>query len=351
MSKRVLMKGNEAAAAGAIAGGCRQFYGYPITPQNQIPEYMSLHLPEVGGVYLQAESEVAAINMCYGAAATGARVMTSSSSPGIALMQEGLSYILGAELPVVVINICRGGPGLGNIGPAQSDYFIMTRGSGHGDGTGLCLAPYSVQELHVLTAEAFDLAERYRMPVYVYADAILGQMLEACTPLPWDPPTPRELDWAIGGDRRGRPRRIVNSLYIEHDEMEQQCHKIMARHQEAALNDTRWVEYGHEEPELLLCAYGICARVGETVVDWAAAEGLKIRLVRPVTLVPFPTEPLRQWAERVRQVLTLELSMGQLVEDVRLAVEGRCPVHLCSRTGGNFLTPEEVMSKVRELVR
>jgi 2-oxoglutarate ferredoxin oxidoreductase subunit alpha len=351
MSKRVLMKGNEAAAAGAIAGGCRQFYGYPITPQNQIPEYMSLHLPEVGGVYLQAESEVAAINMCYGAAATGVRVMTSSSSPGISLMQEGLSYILGTELPMVIINICRGGPGLGNIGPAQSDYYIMTRGSGHGDGSGLCLAPYSVQELHDFTAEAFDLAETYRLPVYVYADAILGQMLEACTLRPWGPPPVHELDWNIGGERQGRERRVVNSLYIEHDDMEEVCRRIMARQREAAAKETRWAEYGHEEPDLLLAAYGICARVGETVVGWAAEKGWKLRLLRPITLAPFPTEPLRQWASKVQQVLTLELSMGQFIDDVRLAVEGRCPVHLCNRSGGNFLTPEEVMEKVNELMK
>lgn len=355
MSERTLIKGNEAAAWGAIAGGCRQFFGYPITPQNQIPEFMAEHMPEVGGIYLQAESEVAAINMVYGAAATGARVMTSSSGPGIALMQEGLSYIVGARLPCVIVNIQRGGPGLGNIGPSQSDYFMATRGAGHGDGSGLTFAPYSVQELHDWTMKAFDIAERYRTPVTILGDGILGQMQEPCRLAPWDKspnplgdPTER-FDWAVGGAREGRERRIVNSLYINLDALEEHNHVIFDSYAEATRNEVVWHEYGHEEPDLLLCAYGISARVCETAIQWAAETGLKLRLLRPVSLYPFPTAPLREWADRVKRIVTVELSMGQLVQDVRLAVEGRCPVDLVSRVGGCFLTPEEVLEKVKEL--
>jgi 2-oxoglutarate ferredoxin oxidoreductase subunit alpha len=350
MSDRVLMKGNEACCHGAIAGGCRYFFGYPITPQNQIPEYMSLYLPEVGGVYLQAESELAAINMVYGAAATGVRVMSSSSGPGISLMQEGLSYMIGSELPCVIVNVCRGGPGLGNIAAAQSDYFLATRGAGHGDGSGLTFAPYSVQEMHDHTARAFAVAERYRMPVTVLADAILGQMAEPCRLAPWgDPPQP-DFDWSIGGPRLGRERRVINSLYVDPEVLDAQNRLITARLEQAARDETEWQEYGHEAPDLLLCAYGICARVAETVVDWAAEQGLKVRLLRPVSLLPFPTEPIRAWAERVKRVLVVELSMGQFVQDVRLAVEGRCPVHLQARTGGVLLTPEDVLAEVASLM-
>jgi 2-oxoglutarate/2-oxoacid ferredoxin oxidoreductase subunit alpha len=345
------MKGNEAACHGAIAGGCRYFFGYPITPQNQIPEYMALHLPEVGGVYLQAESELAAINMVYGAAATGVRVMTSSSSPGVALMQEGLSYMIGSELPCVVINVCRGGPGLGNIAAAQSDYFMATRGAGHGDGSGLVFAPYSVQEMHDLTAQAFAVAEKYRTPVTVLADGILGQMAEPCRLQPWGEAPDQQFDWAIGGHRHGRERRVVNSLFVDPQGLDAHNQQIFARYQQAVAEVTSWQEYGHEEPDLLLCAYGICGRVAETVVDWAAAQGLKLRLLRPVSLLPFPSAPLRSWAERVRGIMVVELSMGQFVQDVRLAVEGRCPVHLQQRTGGVLLTPEDVLAEVGRVMR
>lgn len=346
LPERVLMKGNEAAAHGAIAGGCRHFFGYPITPQNQIPEFMALHLPEVGGVYLQAESEVAAINMVMGAAATGVRVMTSSSGPGIALMQEGLSYIVGMELPCVIVNVCRGGPGLGNIAAAQSDYFLATRGAGHGDGAGLVVAPYSVQEMHDLTAGAFPLAERYRTPVTVLADGILGQMIEPCELGSWDLVPYERGDWTIGGARQGRPRRIINSLYVDPDDLNAHNERLFARYAQAAAEATAWEEYGHDEPDLLLCAYGICARVAETVVDWGQERGLRLRLVRPITLLPFPTAVLRDWAARVQRMLVCELSMGQFVQDVRLAVEGRCPVHLLQRTGGVLLTPEMVLDEV-----
>jgi len=351
VSERVIMNGNEACAWGAIAGGCRHFFGYPITPQNQIPEFMARHMPEVGGVYLQAESELAAINMVYGAAAAGARVMTSSSSPGISLMQEGLSYMIGAELPCVIVNVVRGGPGLGNIAPAQSDYFLTTRGCGHGDGSGLSFAPYSVQELHDWTGKAFDIAFRYRTPVTILADAILGQMQEPCTRAPWGDPPPIEADWCVGGVRGDRPRNIINSLYTVPDEMEAKNLTIFERYREAAERETVWEEYGHDEPDILLCAYGISARVCETAADWAGEAGLKARLLRPVSLCPFPTAPVRAWSERVKMILVAEMSMGQFIQDVQLAVAGRCPVELVSRTGGNFLTPEEVLAKIQALLQ
>lgn len=350
MSERVLMEGNHAAAEGAIAGGCRFFFGYPITPQNQIPEYMSGRLPEVGGVFVQAESEVAAINMVYGAAAAGGRVMTSSSSPGISLMQEGLSYIIGAELPCVVINMVRGGPGLGNIGAAQSDYWLATRGAGHGDGRHLVYAPYSVQELHDLTAGAFDVAERYRSPVMILGDAYLGTMLEPCRLRPVsETPSGYDFGWTVGSGLAGRERHIVNSLYTNLPEMEQVNLRIARRYEEAAACETRWEEYGAEEPDVLLCAYGISARICETAVDWAIERGVAARLLRPITLFPFPSAALAALAERVRHCMVVELSLGQFMEEVRLAVEGRCPVSLISRTGGMVFTPEEVLESMLEV--
>ena len=350
MSKRTIMNGNEACAWGAIAGGCRHFFGYPITPQNQIPEFMARHMPEIGGVYLQAESEVAAINMCYGAAAAGARVMTTSSSPGISLMQEGISYMIGAELPCVLVNAVRGGPGLGNIGPSQSDYFLTTRGGGHGDGAGLSFAPYSVQELHDWTARAFEIAFRYRTPVTILSDAIIGQMQEPCELAPWGDVEPPECDWCVGGSRAGRQQHVINSLYVDLQELESINHRIFARYEEARQHEIVWHEYGHEEPDILVCAYGISARVCETAVDWAAEAGIKARLLRPVSVVPFPVEPIARWSGRVKRILVAEMSMGQFIQDVQLAVEGRCPVELVSRVGGCFLTPEEVLSRLRSLI-
>ncbi len=349
MSKRVLLRGNEATAEGAIAAGCRFFFGYPITPQNKIPEYMAQHLPEVGGVYLQAESELAAINMVYGAAAAGARVMTSSSSPGISLMQEGLSYIVGAEVPCVVVNMVRGGPGLGNIGPAQSDYWLATRGAGHGDGRCLTYAPYSVQELYDWVGKAFEIAERYRAPVMILADAILAQMMEPCRLRPRAEPPPLDKPWTIGGDSSTRHRNIINSLYVDHDEMEEVNRRIQARYQQAMRDDLYYVESGADDPEILVVAYGISARVCETAVERANQAGVRCRLLRPISLFPFPSARLAEWAAQVRRILVVELSMGQFVEDVRLAVEGRCPVELLNRTGGNVVTPEDVTTKLLDM--
>ncbi|MCD6360216.1 MAG: 3-methyl-2-oxobutanoate dehydrogenase subunit VorB [Armatimonadetes bacterium] len=347
----VLVNGNEATAEGAIAGGCRFFFGYPITPQNKIPEYMSEQLPLIGGTYLQAESEVAAINMVFGAASAGARVMTTSSSPGISLMQEGLSYMTGAELPCVLVNMVRGGPGLGNIGPAQSDYWLATRGCGHGDGRCITLTPSSVQELHDFTARAFEIADRYRNPTMVLADALLANMMEPCRMLPRRELPPPDRPWAVGPREDGRERNIVTSLYIDFDELEAVALRQEERYRQAAEEITEWDEYGDDEPELLVCAYGISARICETAVDEALAEGLRVRLINPKTVFPFPTAPIREWAERVAGVLVVELSMGQFIEDVKLAVEGRCPVQLIAHSGGNMPWVSEVVRRLMEMAR
>ena len=347
---RVLMKGNEAVSEGAIAGGCRFFFAYPITPQNQIPEYMARHLPEVGGLFLQAESEIGAIQMAFGASAAGARVMTSSSGPGISLKQEGLSYLIGARLPVVVCDIARGGPGLGNIGPSQQDYYLATRVAGHGGGHCLVLAPASVQELYDMAYEAFDLADEYRNPVMILGDALLGQMMEPLTPKERRTDLGPAKDWAVGGPRHGRPARLANSLYAFEPDLEANCRAIQEAYDRAAAEITRWEEYGHDEPEVALVAYGTSARVSQTVADWANDEGLRVRLLRPQTLFPFPYAALKALGQRVRGVLVVEMSMGQLVDDVRLAVEGACPVRHFGRTGGVLHSPEEVLQELKGFV-
>lgn len=350
--ERVLITGNEATAEGAIAAGCRHFFGYPITPQNKIPEYMSDHLPPIGGVYLQAESEVAAINMVYGAAAAGARAMTTSSSPGISLMQEGLSYMLGAELPGVIVNMVRGGPGLGNVGPAQSDYWQATRGAGHGDGRCLTLTPYSVQELHDFTAAAFEIADRYRNPVCVLADAILASMMEPCELIPRSDLPPPDRPWAVGPHEPGsRERNIVNSLWVDFDLMEAVNLRIEERYRQAAEEITAWEEFGADEPEVVLCAYGICARICETAVIRAEEQGLALRLVRPKTVFPFPYAAYAAWADRVQGMLVVEMSMGQFIEDIQLAALGRCPVELLGRAGGHMMTVDDVVTRARALAR
>ena len=346
-----LINGNEATAEGAICGGCRHFFGYPITPQNKIPEYMSDQLPLIGGVYLQAESEVAAINMVYGASAAGARVMTTSSSPGISLMQEGLSYMIGSELPCVVVNMVRGGPGLGNIAVSQGDYWMATHGGGHGDGRMITLTPSTVQEMHDFTARAFDIADRYRAPTMILADALLANMMESCRLLPRRELPPPERPWAVGPRDDECERRVINSLYVDFDVLEGLNERIVERYALAAEEITDWDEYGHEDPDLLVCAYGISARICETAVDHALEAGLRVRLLNPKTVFPFPTAPIRALAERVKATLVVELSTGQFVEDVRLAVEGRCPVEFLGRTGGNMPWASEVTARLVEMSR
>jgi 2-oxoglutarate ferredoxin oxidoreductase subunit alpha len=343
------MKGNEAACEGAIAGGCRYFFGYPITPQNEIPEYMALHLPPLGGVYLQAESEVAAINMVFGAAAAGVRVMTSSSGPGISLMQEGLSYIIGARLPCVIVDICRGGPGLGNIATSQSDYWLATRGAGHGDGRCITFSPGTIQELYDLCRDAFEIADRYRHPVMVLSEAALGQMMESVALGPRDAYTLPPKDWSVGGVRAGRSRQVINSLYAQPPDLAEQNRLLAELYEQITREQTRWVERGSDDPELLLVAYGVPARCCETAMELVAEGGLRTRLVRPISLFPFPYAPIRAWAAVAPRTLVVEASIGQLVEDVRMAVGDRSEVSLLAKLGGLMITPEEIAAKIEEV--
>ncbi|NPV52288.1 MAG: 3-methyl-2-oxobutanoate dehydrogenase subunit VorB [Firmicutes bacterium] len=344
------MKGNEAIAEAAIRGGCKFFFGYPITPQNEIPEYMSRRLPEVGGVYLQAESEVAAINMVYGAAAAGARVMTSSSSPGISLKQEGLSYIAACELPCVVVNMMRGGPGLGGIQPSQSDYFQATKGGGHGDYRLIVFGPASVQEAADITAEAFSIADYYRNPVMILGDGALGQMME---PVEFRPVEERELSpktWAVTGSRGRRPN-IITSLELEPALLEKLNLRLAAKYEKIGRELVRFDTYRLEDAHWAIVAYGMMARVARAAVDKARARGIKAGLFRPISLFPFPSTPLAKVAEQVRGFLAVEMSMGQMVEDVKLAVLGRRPVHFYGRAGGIVPTAQEILQALEGLVR
>ncbi|HIU99728.1 MAG TPA: 3-methyl-2-oxobutanoate dehydrogenase subunit VorB [Candidatus Stercoripulliclostridium merdipullorum] len=346
-----LMKGNEAIAEAAIRGGCRAFFGYPITPQNEIPEYLSKRLPEVGGVFIQSESEVAAINMVYGAAGSGARAMTSSSSPGISLKQEGISYICGAELPCVIVNMVRGGPGLGGIQPAQSDYFQAVKGGGHGDYHMLVYGPGTVQEAVDLIYDAFDKADQYRMPVMILGDGMLGQIMEAVEiPEFKDPATFPKKEWATDGTGFGANRRIINSLYIEPDVLEEINHRLFARYAELAEKELKYEAYMCDDAEVVLVAYGTVARISKSAVHTLREMGIKAGLFRPVTLYPFPEKQIAALAakESVKRFVTIELSMGQMIEDVRLAVNGAKPVSFFGRTGGNVMTPDDIVAVIKE---
>ncbi len=343
MAKK-LMKGCEAIAEAAIQAGCRFFFGYPITPQNDIPEYMSARMPKVGGCFLQAESEVAAINMVYGAAAAGARVMTSSSSPGVSLKQEGISYIAGAELPCVVCNMMRGGPGLGSIQPSQGDYFQATKGGGHGDYHMIVLAPSSVQEAVDLMHNAFDLADIYRTPVMLLADGIIGQMME---PVEFHEHESRELPekpWAVTGWKGDRPRSIVNSLYIEVDELQEMNDRLQARYKEICEKEVMVEKYKTEGAEVIVCAYGTVARICKSAIALCEAQGVKVGLVRPITIWPFPEKELKEVMaqESVKRELTVEISAGQMHEDVRLAINGAKPVDFYGKPGSYTPTAEEI---------
>ncbi len=354
MAKK-LMKGSEAIGEAAVQAGCKLFYGYPITPQNEIPEYMSHRLPQVGGTYVQAESEVSASNMLYGASGSGERVMTSSSSPGISLMAEGISYLAGSELPVVIVNIMRAGPGLGGILPSQSDYFQATKGGGHGDYRLLVLAPWSVQEAADLVRDGFDLADYYRNPVMILGDGLIGQMME---PVEFrkDRKPIKELKpktWAATGYKGpegGRPRAIINSLILDPVELEKHNQRLQAKYEEMTREELRWQEYGTDrEYDVLIVAYGTVARVCSTAMDDLAEEGVKAAMIRPISLYPFPYEQLRKAAEKAKAVLVVELSAGQMIEDVRLALQGSRPIYFHGRMGGMLASPEEVMEKVKEI--
>lgn len=345
MAKK-LMKGCEAVAEAAIQAGCRYFFGYPITPQNDIPEYMAARLPKVGGCFLQAESEVAAINMVYGAAAAGARCMTSSSSPGISLKQEGMTYLAGAELPCVVVNMVRGGPGLGSIQPSQGDYFQATRGGGHGDYHPIVLAPSSVQEAVDLMHDAFDLADIYRTPAMILADGIIGQMME---PVEFHEHEARELpnkDWAATGwsPASDRPRAIVNSLYIEVDELQELNDRLQARYKIIREKETRAELYHTEGAEIIVCAYGTVARICKSAITLCEKQGLKVGMFRPITVWPFPEKELAavMAQDSVKKAITVEISAGQMVEDVKLTVNGTKPVEFYGKPGSYTPTAEEI---------
>lgn len=347
-----LWKGNEAIAEAAVRAGCRYFFGYPITPQNEIPEYMSMRLPQVGGCFLQSESELAAINMVYGAAGAGARVMTSSSSPGISLKQEGITYMVGAQLPAVIVNVMRGGPGLGTIQPAQGDYFQATRGGGNGDYRTIVLAPNTIQEAVDLTQLAFDLADTYRNPVIVLADGMIGQMME---PIEWHDYTPTYTgakDWAATGTGGKREHNIINSLFIDPAACEKLNKHLAEKYEKITAAEVRFEQLGDKDPEILLVAYGTPSRIAMSAVELLREQGIRAGLFRPITLWPFPTAPLREALRRpgVKAVLTVEMSMGQMVEDVRLAALGDKPVSFCGRSGGMIPTQHEIVAAAKAAI-
>ena len=347
MEKKVLMKGNEAIAEAAIRAGCRHYFGYPITPQTEIAAYMAKRMPKIGGTFLQAESEIAAINMVYGVASAGLRVMTSSSSPGVSLKGEGLSYLAGADLPALVVNVQRGGPGLGGIQPSQSDYFQATRGAGHGDFHMIVLAPASVQEMAELTVKAFDLADKYRMTSMLLADGTMGQMME---PVALDDlqinPMP-EKPWATTGTKMERKRNIINSLSLVPEELEQFNFARYEKYAKIEREEARAEEYRMEDAEICVAAFGIASRVSRNAVDAAREMGIKVGLIRPITLWPFPVDPFKRSLSTVKKYISVELNMGQMIEDVRLATECRRPVTLCNRAGGMIPTPEQVLEAIK----
>ncbi|AFV01950.1 MULTISPECIES: 3-methyl-2-oxobutanoate dehydrogenase subunit VorB [unclassified Dehalobacter] len=345
MAEKVLMKGNEAIAEAAIMAGCRHFFGYPITPQTEVAAYMAKRMPKIGGTYLQAESEIAAINMVYGASSAGVRAMTSSSSPGISLKSEGLSYMAGSDLPAVLVNIQRGGPGLGGIRPSQSDYFQATRSSGHGDFHMIVLAPNNVQEMFDLTVEAFELADQYRMTAMILGDGMLGQVMEPVDISRGEAASNVTKDWALTGTKGQRKRNVINSLYLEAEELEMLNLKRFEKYAEVE-KIARTDNCLTEDAEVIIVAYGICARIARNAINEARKKGIKAGLIRPVTLWPFPKNQLKAAAEKAKAFVVVEMSMGQMIQDVELSIRCSRPVHLCSRTGGMVPTPEAVLEAI-----
>jgi 2-oxoglutarate ferredoxin oxidoreductase subunit alpha len=352
ISERVLMCGNEALGEAAIIAGCDAYFGYPITPQNEVTAYMSRRMLEEGRVFVQSESELAAINMVFGAAATGKRAMTTSSSPGISLMQEGISYLAGAELPSVVVNVMRGGPGLGNIAPSQGDYFQATRGGGHGDYRTIVLGPSSVQELVDCMPLAFDLADQYRMTVVVLADGILGQMMEPVV-LPKNSKLKTQnlklpkKDWALTG-AKDRPQNIVRSLWLQEGVLEELNYKLQAKYEQVQKNEVLCEQYAVDDAEIVVVAYGVAARIVQGAVNKARDEGIKVGWIRPITLWPFPTEQISEAAVEFRIFLVVEMSLGQMIEDVKLAMAGKVPVLFYGRPAGGVPTVDEILDKIRQ---
>lgn len=348
MSDKVLMKGNEAIAEAAIKAGCRHYFGYPITPQTEIAAYMAKRMPKIGGTFLQAESEVAAINMVYGVAAAGYRVMTSSSSPGVSLKQEGISYIAGADLPALIVNVQRGGPGLGGIQPSQSDYFQATKGGGHGDYHLIVLAPASVQEMADLTVKAFDLADKYRVPSMLLTDGTLGQMME---PVEFKEINENKIDkpWAVTGTQCKREHNIVNSLYLKPEILEKTNFERYEKYKTIEQNEVMYEEFMMDDAEYCVVAYGIASRISKNAVVEARKQGIKAGLIRPITLWPFPSTVLNNAADKVKGFVSVELSMGQMIEDIRLAINCKKPVTLCNRAGGMIPSPEQVLESIKNL--
>lgn len=350
LNGKILMKGNQAIAEAAVLAGCRHFFGYPITPQNEIPEYLSRRLPEVGGVFLQAESEVAAINMVYGAAGAGARVLTSSSSPGISLKMEGISYIAGARLPCVIVNMMRGGPGLGGIQPSQSDYFQATKGGGHGDYRLIVLAPASVQEAADLTFLSFDLADKYRCPVLILGDGTLGQMMEPVQFVQEFSAVQTAKPWATTGCK-GRERNVINTLILDPYQLERHNQMLHEKYRQIEALETRVEEYQMTKANIVVVAFGLAARIAKSAIQAAREEGVKVGLIRPITLWPFPSESIQRSLKWAKCVLTVEMNMGQMIEDVKLAVGNRVPVAFYGRTGGVLPSAKELTEKILEIGR
>jgi 2-oxoglutarate/2-oxoacid ferredoxin oxidoreductase subunit alpha len=347
---RELLKGNVAVAEAAIRAGLQAYFGYPITPQTELLEWMSARMPELGRAFVQAESELAAINMVYGAACTGKRVMTSSSSPGISLMMEGLSYIAGTEVPMVLVDVMRGGPGLGNIAPAQSDYTQIVHGGGHGDYHTICLAPASVQESIDLTVLAFDLAEKYRSICVVLTDGSLGQMMEPAELPPMQPLKTKFPDWSVSG-ADGRPRRFLSSIYLDPPAEEVTNFRLLRRWQEIEKNEIRYKEYFLDDAEFAVVGFGSAGRIALTAVRAARAEGIKVGLFRPVTVSPFPTPQVKELASRVKGILVAEMNSGQMLDDVNLAVEGKTQVEFYGRLGGVVPFPDEILTEIRRMAK
>ena len=342
------MTGNDAVGEGAIRAGCDCYYGYPITPQNELTAYMATHMPRKGRVFIQAESETAAINMVFGSVVAGKRAMTSSSSPGISLKQEGISYLAACQLPSVIVNVQRGGPGLGNIAPSQADYFQAVKGGGHGDYHCLVLAPNSVQEMHDLTILAFELADRYRNPVIVLSDGRLGQMMEPLTLYDKDPPPVPPKPWALTGARGRKPNKI-RSLFLEEGLLEELNIELQAKYRDITAKEIRYETRDTEDADMAVIAYGSSARIALGAMAAAREGGMKVGLLRPIGLWPFPSAPIAELAERVKGILVVEMSSGQMLEDVRLAVEGRTPIHFTGRMGGGVPTERAILEALKEL--
>ena len=351
MSEKVLMKGNEAIAEAAIIAGCRHYFGYPITPQTEIAAYMAKRMPKIGGTFLQAESEIAAINMVYGVSAAGLRVMTSSSSPGISLKNEGISYLAGADLPALIVNVQRGGPGLGGIQPSQSDYFQATRGGGHGDYHMIVYAPASVQEMAALTVKGFDVADKYRVTAMILADGTMGQMMEPVDLASLKTENTYEKPWATNGTKMQREHNIANSLFLKPEQLEVTNFERFERYKAIEENEAMYEEYLMDDAEICIAAFGIAARVAKNAINEARAEGIKVGMIRPITVWPFPVKPFEAAIGKAHTFISVELSMGQMIEDVKLATQCRANYILCNRVGGMIPSPEQVLASIKEAAK